>query len=265
MLFVLVLNNLILETILKDFLDQKYLQYAQSVFIHDDPIRIPHQFQRKEDIEIAGFLTAIISWGRRPAIISKAQHLMNLMDNSPFEFVTEAISTDLIRLEKFVYRTFNSSDLLFLVGGLKEIYVHHGGLEEIANQAWTTNKNVKMVIVALRQALLAHPHLARSEKHLANPLSGSAAKRINMFLRWMVRPKTEGVDFGLWKNIPTSALQCPLDVHVSRVGLKLGILQRKQNDWKAVEELTQNLTKLDSNDPVKYDFALFGLGVYEKF
>lgn len=265
MLFVLVLNNKILETNLKEFLDQKYLQYAQPEFILEDPISIPRQFTQKEDIEIAGFLTALISWGRRPAIVSKANHLMQLMDGQPFDFVMTASSNDLKRLENFVYRTFNASDLLFLVEALRDIYRHHNGLEGVANEAWKTHGNTKSVIVALREALLVHPHLSRSEKHLANPLSGSAAKRINMFLRWMIRSSAEGVDFGLWQYIPTCALQCPLDVHVARVGLKLGLLQRKQTDWRAVEELTQSLRLFDPNDPVKYDYALFGLGVYEKF
>lgn len=253
------------EEDMKLFLDDKYRQYGQPEFITEDPISIPQTFSIKEDVEISAFLTALISWGRRPSIISKAGALMHLMDNQPFEFVTSAPSSDLKRLETFVYRTFNSSDLLFLIHALKGVYLEKGGLEAIAQQAWNTHGNAKDVIIALRESLLSYSHLKRSEKHLANPGAGSAAKRINMFLRWMVRSDREGVDFGLWKHIPANGLQCPLDVHTARVARKLGLLQRKQNDWRAVEELTNNLRTFDPNDPVKYDYALFGLGIYEKF
>ena len=249
----------------KPFLDEKVHQYNQPVFIDSDPISIPHQFNQKEDIEIAGFLTAIISWGRRTAIITSANQLMKLMDNSPYDFVINASSNELSKLSRFVYRTFNSDDLLFLINALKKIYSDKSGLEGVASYSYKNGGNIKGAITGIRDALLSNPHLKRSEKHLANPDKGSAAKRINMFLRWMVRKDEKGVDFGLWNNIPQNELMCPLDVHSGRVARKLGLLMRKQNDWKAVEELTENLKRFDPEDPVKYDFALFGLGVFEHF
>ncbi|MBU3927136.1 MAG: TIGR02757 family protein [Bacteroidetes bacterium] len=250
---------------IKFFLDIKYRQYCRPEFIQHDPISVPKNFDCKEDIEISAFITALISWGRRPSIIAKSNQLMQLMDNQPFQFISRANPNELKQLEAFVYRTFNSSDLLFFIHALRGVYLEQGGLEFVAQQAWNTFGEMKMVVIKIRETLLRYPHLARSEKHLANPGAGSAAKRINMFLRWMVRPNNEGVDFGIWKNIPTSELLCPLDVHTARVARRLGLLQRTQNDWIAVVELTNNLKSFDAEDPVKYDFALFGLGVYEKF
>ncbi|PKP32958.1 MAG: TIGR02757 family protein [Bacteroidetes bacterium HGW-Bacteroidetes-16] len=250
---------------IKYFLDIKYNQYCRPEFIQHDPISVPKNFDCKEDIEISAFITALISWGRRPSIIAKSNQLMQLFDNQPLQFITQANPNELKQLEAFVYRTFNSSDLLFFIHALRGIYEEQGGLEFVAQQAWNTYGEMKMVVIKIRETMLSYPHLARSEKHLANPGVGSAAKRINMFLRWMVRRNTEGVDFGIWKNIPMSELLCPLDVHTARVARRLGLLERTQNDWKAVVELTNNLKSFDAEDPVKYDFALFGLGVYEKF
>lgn len=249
----------------KAFLNDKVLQYNQPSFIASDPISIPHQFNKKEDIEIAGFLTALISWGRRSAIIKRANDLVELMDKAPHDFIMNATSNDLSKLTNFVYRTFNSDDLLFLINSLQDIYSNQGGLEKVAIKSFNNTGSIKGVIVGMRDALMMNPHLNRSEKHLANPDKGSAAKRINMFLRWMIRQDNKGVDFGLWKDIPQSALMCPLDIHSGRVARKLNLLSRKQNDWKAVEELTNNLRRFDTEDPVKYDFALFGLGVFEQF
>ena len=248
---------------LKQYLDQKTIFYNKPSFIHSDPISIPHQYTRKEDIEISAFITAIISWGRREQIIKSAFTLMNLMDNSPFNFICNAGKTEIEKLESFYYRTFNGDDLLFLIYALREVYLNLGGLENIAHNDFDHSGSIKSVIISIRDTLLKTPHLKRSQKHLANPESGSAAKRINMFLRWMIRQDSEGVDFGLWKTIPQSALMCPLDVHSGNVARKLGLLNRKQNDWKAVEELTENLKVFDTEDPVKYDFALFGIGVFE--
>lgn len=244
-------------------LDQKVAQYNNPDFIKSDPISIPHMFTQKEDIEISGFLTAILSWGRRTAILKSAKQLMTLMDNSPNNFLINAGDKEFMRFEKFVYRTFNSDDCLFLITALRNIYLRSGGLETVANEAFSVNKSIQDVIVGLRNAIIQTPHLTRSEKHLANPITGSAAKRINMFLRWMIREDDCGVDFGLWKDIPQSNLMCPLDVHSGNVARKLGILTRKQNDWKAVAELTKQLRSFDPEDPVKYDFALFGMGVFE--
>ncbi|MBE0649750.1 MAG: TIGR02757 family protein [Bacteroidales bacterium] len=246
---------------LKSFLDDNVTIYNNNQFIINDPVSIPHKFSRKEDIEISGFLTALISWGNRPAILKSAQALMNMMGNQPYDFITSIEDNDLKPFTEFYYRTFNASDLLFLVEALKHIYVEKGGLEAVANHYYGQTGDIKGLITGLREELLNAPHLPRSEKHLANPAKGSAAKRINMFLRWMVRNDNKGVDFGLWRRIPASALMIPLDLHTGRVARQLGLLQRKQDDWKAVEELTAVLRKFDQEDPVKYDYALFGMGI----
>jgi len=249
---------------IKQFLESKTNEYNRPAFIASDPISIPRGFSHKEDIEISGFLTALISWGRRPAILKSAQKLMQLMDYAPYEFITGANDSELKRVTGFVYRTFNASDLLFLLDALRHLYIEQGGLEKVCEAYFRKTKSVKGVISGLRAELLKTSHLSRSEKHLAAPEKGSAAKRINMFLRWMVRSDNNGVDFGLWGKIPSSALMIPLDIHSGNTARELGLLYRKQNDWKAVEELTGRLLKFDSKDPVKYDFALFGTGIYEK-
>ncbi len=249
---------------IKQFLESKTSEYNRPAFIAEDPISIPHNFSRKEDIEISGFLTALISWGRRPNILKSAQKLMQLMDYAPHEFIVGADSSDLKQVTGFVYRTFNASDLLFLLEALRHLYLEQGGLEKVCETRFRETGSIKGAITGLRAELLKTSHLPRSEKHLAAPEKGSAAKRINMFLRWMVRRDNKGVDFGIWKGIPPSALMIPLDVHSGNTARKLGLLQRKQNDWKAVEELTRTLRVFDPEDPVKYDFALFGTGVYEK-
>lgn len=246
-----------------DLLNEKVEQYNNPSFIESDPISIPHLFSKKEDIEVSGFLTSIIAWGRRTAIINSATKWMNLMDNAPYDFLVNASDRDMKRFEGFVYRTFNSDDCLFLMTALRNVYTEKGGLEKIANDSFAKNQDIKDVIIGIRESLFSTPHLTRSRKHVANPEAGSAAKRINMFLRWMIRQDNKGVDFGLWKDITPSKLICPLDVHSGNVARKLGLLVRKQNDWRAAEELTQNLRLMDSDDPVKYDFALFGMGVFE--
>ena len=251
-----------MESIL-ELLDSKVDLYNKPSFIESDPISIPHQYTLKEDIEISGFLTAVIAWGRRTAIISKANIWMERMDDAPYDFIMNASDTDMKRFEKFVYRTFNSDDCLFIITALMDVYRNKGGLETIVTDNFKHYGNIKGAISGMRSSLMEVAHLKRSEKHIANPNSGSAAKRINMFLRWMIREDKCGVDFGIWKNIPMSALMCPLDVHSGNVARKLGMLHRKQNDWKSVYELTLQLRELDSNDPVKYDFALFGMGVFE--
>jgi uncharacterized protein (TIGR02757 family) len=248
---------------LSDLLNQKVKQYNNLQFIETDPVSIPHMFTKKEDIEISGFLTSVISWGRRPAILKSAHKLMELMDNSPYDFLMNSNVIEFKRFEGYVYRTFNSDDCIFLITALQNIYKQSDSLESIATNSFKTNGRIFDVIVGLREAILKTPHLKRSEKHLGNPLTGSAAKRINMYLRWMVRQDNAGVDFGIWKDIPQSELMCPLDVHSGNVARKLGLLHRKQNDWKAVYELTNNLRTFDKSDPVKYDYALFGIGVFE--
>jgi len=247
----------------KRLLDQKYEFYDAPGFIKTDPVSIPHGFDRKEDIEIAGLFSALIAWGNRKAILNSAALMMQWMDHAPYEFTVNASAIEFRRFEKFVYRTFNGDDMIFLLHALRRVYKELGGLEEVATGFFEKTGEIKQVIIGIRNALLAVEHLKRSEKHLANPEKGSAAKRFNMFLRWMIREDTKGVDFGLWKQIPASALMCPLDVHSGNVARKLGLLTRKQNDWKAVEELTLVLRQMDGRDPVKYDYALFGMGVFE--
>lgn len=252
---------------LRDLLDEKYLLFNTPAFIDEDPVSIPHLFTQKEDIEISGFLTALIAWGRRASIISNAQKLVSLMDMAPYDFVMNATDDDLSSLQGFVHRTFNAEDCTALMRGLRHIYRHHGGLEGVfANGLDKQSEDVYGAIIHARAAISAVEEFpARTHKHLANPAKGSSAKRINMYLRWMVRKDHGGVDFGLWKRISMRQLICPLDVHTGNVARKLGLLTRKQNDWKAAAELTGNLRKFDPDDPVKYDFSLFGLGVYEGF
>ena len=248
---------------LQSFLDEKVEQYLQPTFIASDPIQIPHLFNTKEDIEISAFLTATISWGNRKSILKNAHMLMALMDHAPYDFITNAQASDYNALSTFKHRTFNGTDAVFFCQALKNIYKNHQGLE----MAFLTqpHQSLQDNISAFKSLFFSIPHPMRTTKHLSDPQKGSAAKRLNMFLRWMVRDSKERVDFGLWKNIQASALSCPLDVHSGRVARKLGLLKRKQNDAKAVIALDQSLRKLDPKDPVKYDFALFGLGVFEDF
>ena len=252
------------EKELKSFLDEKVDLYNNPKFIESDPIQIPHHFSLKEDIEIAAFLAATIAWGNRKMIITNAQKLMNLMGNSPYDFVMSHSETDLEKLENFVHRTFNSIDLTTFVKGLHNIYSNHNGLERVFSknqEPFSMQKSIS----EFKKIFFQIEHLNRTQKHISDPQNNSAAKRINMFLRWMIRNDNKGVDFGLWKTISTASLSCPLDVHSGNVARKLGLLTRKQNDAKALLELDTNLRILDKNDPVKYDFALFGLGVFEKF
>ena len=249
---------------LQSFLDEKAYYYNQPVFIETDPLQIPHQFSLKEDIEIAGLLSATIAWGNRKMIIQNAQRMMNLMGNSPYDFVRSHTDDQLKPLENFVHRTFNGVDFICFIKGLQHIYTNCGGLEAVFAQHQQDNY-LHHSIHAFKNKLFEVPHATRSHKHVADPLAGSAAKRLHLFLRWMVRNDHKGVDFGIWKSIPSSSLSCPLDVHSGKVARKLGLLTRTQNDFKAVQELDGNLRKLDPLDPVKYDFALFGLGVFEGF
>jgi uncharacterized protein (TIGR02757 family) len=249
---------------LKEFLDEKVALYNHPNFIESDPIQIPHQFSLKEDIEISGFLAATIAWGNRKMIINNATKLMHIMGNSPFDFVMEHSEEDLARLENFVHRTFNSLDAVTFIKALQNIYTKHEGLEAVfAKNA--THDSMQKSISEFKKVFFEIEHQPRSTKHISDPLNNSAAKRLNMYLRWMVRNDNKGVDLGIWSTISMRALSCPLDVHSGNVARKLNLLTRKQNDAKALAELDQNLRKLDSNDPVQYDFALFGLGVFEGF
>ena len=249
---------------LKSFLDEKTAQYNTPDFIESDPIQIPHLFSLKEDVEIAGFLAATIAWGNRKMIIQNSHKMMALMGNSPFDFVMGHSDKDLQRLDNFVHRTFNSHDFTSFIKGLQHIYKNHGGLEAVFTK-YQENDSIQKSIHEFKKLFFEIEHLPRTQKHISDPLNNSAAKRVNMFLRWMVRNDNAGVDFGIWKGISPAILSCPLDVHSGNVARKLGLLSRKQNDGKALAELDSKLRILDKDDPVKYDFALFGLGVFEKF
>ncbi|RPG30991.1 MAG: TIGR02757 family protein [Muricauda sp. TMED12] len=249
---------------LKEFLDAKVLEYNHPKFLEDDPLQIPHLYNQKEDIEISAFLTATIAWGNRKSIINNATRLMGLMGNTPYDFVMNHSQDDLDVLSPFVHRTFNGTDLGYFVTSLQNIYKNHGGLEAVFSE-YQGKDTMQPAISNFKELFFELPHQNRTQKHVSDPNKGSAAKRINMFLRWMVRDNSTGVDFGLWKDISPAKLSCPLDVHSGNVARKLNLLKRKQNDAKALQELDKNLRKLDATDPVKYDFALFGLGVFEKF
>ena len=242
---------------LREYLDFKAEQYNTRAFIETDPIQLPHRFSKKEDIEIVSFLISTIAWGQRPTIIKNGNRLIEIMENDPHEFILNYTSRKL----EFVHRTFNAIDLDFFFRSLRNIY-ENGGLEN-AFSIHPEIEGIKGRIVHFREQFFETEHEKRSEKHVSNPAKGSAAKRINMFLRWMVRDDKQGVDFGIWKTVPTSELYIPLDVHTSRHARNLGLIQRKQDDWKALEELMTNLKAFDPVDPAKYDFALFGIGAFE--
>lgn len=245
-----------------ELLEDKHDKFNRVSFIESDPISVPHLFSKKEDIEIAGFLTATISWGQRVTIIKNASKLVELMDLAPFDFVMNHTLKDLKRFDNFKHRTFNSEDVAFFITSLKNIYANHNGLEDVFAANPT---DMQKSIHHFREVFFEINHPKRTKKHVSDSMNNSAAKRINMFLRWMVRNDNRGVDFGIWKKIEPKYLMCPLDVHSGNVARKLGLLNRTQNDWKATLELTENLRKFDKKDPIKYDFSLFGLGVFEKF
>jgi uncharacterized protein (TIGR02757 family) len=248
---------------LKDFLDEKVIQYNRKDFISSDPIQLIHQFDDSKDIEIMALLISTIAWGNRTSIINNGKRLIEIMQNEPYRFITETYESDWKNIQ-FIHRTFNRDDLFFFFLALQNIYKQFDSLEKVF-QLKKGQTGVANRIANFRLSMFQTAHLKRSEKHISNPLSGSAAKRLNMFLRWMVRQDKNGVDFGIWKSIPMSELHIPLDVHTANVARKLGILVRKQNDWKALEEIQHTLIQLDAKDPAKYDFALFGLGVFEGF
>ncbi|MFT7666007.1 MAG: hypothetical protein ACI9O8_000337 [Patiriisocius sp.] len=249
---------------LKDFLDEKAYLYNTLDFIETDPIQIPHRYTNKEDIEIAGFLIATIAWGNRKSIITNGKRLLNMMGDAPFDFILNYTPSHKKYTQGFVHRTFNEDDLHTFFLALQNIYNYHDGLEAVFSN-YATKDSMQPAIHQFKKTFFEIAHLPRTEKHVSDPFKNSAAKRINMFLRWMVRQDSTGVDFGIWKTISPAVLSCPLDVHSAGVARKLGILTRKQNDGKALHELDTALRKMDPSDPVKYDFALFGLGAFEKF
>ncbi len=252
------------KTELKEFLDEKVELYNRPSFIESDPISVPHLFSKKGDIEISGFLAATIAWGNRKMILRNANRIMELLDHSPYEFIMNSSHEEMETIESFVHRTFNSTDLIYFLKALQNIYRHKGGLETIF-KAHQTSDSLLPAIHEFHKIFFELSHEKRTERHVSDPFKGSAAKKLNMFLRWMVRKDSRGVDFGIWNTISPSDLYIPLDIHSGNTARKLGILTRNQNNWKAVEELTAALRDLDPSDPVKYDFALFGLGVFDGF
>ncbi len=249
---------------IKDFLEFKVNEFNKPEFIELDPISVPHRFSSKEDIEISAFLTATISWGNRKAILGASDQMMQMMGESPYDFIMNLNENNYDKISKFYYRTFNSTDFVYFLKAIKNIYSKHNGLEALFNEL-TSKFSIQESISEFRNIFFELPHPTRTEKHVSDPINGSAAKRINMMLRWLIRNDNNGVDFGIWNKISPSKLSIPLDVHSGNTARKLGLLSRKQNDAKAVKELDIVLRSFDPLDPVKYDFALFGLGVIEKF
>ncbi|MBE7169783.1 MAG: TIGR02757 family protein [Williamsia sp.] len=250
-----------------DFLNKKADEFNRPAFIADDPVSIPHRFTKKQDIEIAGFFAALFAWGNRTTILLKSRELMALMQEAPHDFVLSHRPADLLRLLHFKHRTFNATDILYLV----EFLHHHYSQHESLQTAFTTGMqehdlSTEPALNGFYQTVFQLEHApAHTRKHIASPAKGSTCKRLNMFLRWMVRKDDRGVDFGIWKEISPAQLVCPIDVHVARVAARFGLLTRKQLDWQAALELTASLRELDPDDPVKYDYALFGLGAEERF
>ena len=249
--------------ILKEFLDHWVELVNRPGFIPEDPVAIPHKFSKKQDIEIAGFFAAILAWGRRQTILNKCDELLGLMDRDPHNFVLHHSTSDLKRLEGFVHRTFRDTDLLYFIEFLRYHYGRFDSLEDAFMVPEQANRDpVEAGLIQFHEYFFSLEFApSRTRKHIANPGKGSSCKRLNMFLRWMCRKDTGGVDFGLWQKLDPAWLYQPLDVHVERVGRALGLLNRKQRDWRAVKELTQQLRVLDPEDPIKYDFALFGIGL----
>lgn len=259
------LNSSFTDHEIHELLEEKYHAFNVPDFIPLDPVSIPHQFSKRENIEIAGFLAATIAWGNRASIVKNANRLIQLMDNDPVDFVMNFEASDLDVFNSFKHRTFQPIDCQYFLVALQNIYKNHGGLEAVFTEGFLNDKTIYTSLDHFYSIFFELEHLDRTHKHLASVARGSAAKRINMFLRWMVRADNHGVDFGLWKSIPSSALMLPLDVHTGNISRKLGLLTRKQNDWRAVCEVSDALRHFDSEDPIKYDFALFGMGAIDKF
>jgi len=254
---------------LKKFLDKKVAQFNNPSFIKDDPISIPHLFTKKQDIEIAGFFAAILAWGIRKTIINKCTQLLHLMDSAPHDFCLHHTDNDLRKLERFCHRTFNYTDLLYFISFLKFHYTKNESLESAFFSKKITRykrNTIENSLNFFNQYFFSMEDVpTRTKKHIASPQKNSTCKRLNMYLRWMVRNDNRGVDFGIWKMISPSELICPVDVHVARVSKHFNLLKRKQVDWLAAIELTEQLRKFDKNDPVKYDFALFGIGISDEY
>ena len=246
---------------LRDLLEHLHDKYNRPEFIEPDPISIPHSFSDKADREIAGFLAATIAWGNRKAIVKSAQRMMQYMDYAPADFVRNASENDLATLQTYVHRTFNGQDFTDFVLSIRHITNRWGGIGDFFETNYAQTQDLPLVISLFRKEFFACDHNPHCEKHLSSIDKGAACKRINMYLRWFVRHDNRGVDFGLWKKIPMSALYMPLDIHTGNMGRALGLLTRKQNDWKATEEITRSLREFNTDDPVRYDYSLFGAGI----
>ena len=246
---------------MKRYLEDLATKFNNSGFILHDPVSIPHRYNNPDDIEISGLLTATIAWGRRDLILKSADRLMGLMGNEPALFIKTAGEKEIEKLGNFVHRTFNGRDTVTFIRSLRNIYLEYGSLEAIVAEGLDKGSSMKDAIIHLHRVFFSLPHDHAVERHLSDVSKGSAGKKINMFFRWMIRNDNHGVDFGIWKSISPSMLYIPLDLHAGNTARRLGLLTRKQNDWKAVEELTSVLRMFDPEDPVKYDFALFGAGV----
>ena len=254
------------RTELKAFLDEKADTYNVPGFIANDPISIPHRFSRRQDIEISGLFAAVLAWGQRITIINKCTELLSWMDDAPYEFMLHAKDDDLKPFAEFKHRTFNGTDCLYFIHFLQDFYSKHESLEEVFVQGQYSSTDTENALTQFSERFFSLPdYPLRTRKHIQNPAKKSACKRMNMFLRWMVRHDDRGVDFGIWKRLTPAQLVCPCDLHVDRVARKLGLIKRNQTDWQTAMELTEGLRKFDPEDPVRYDFALFGLGIEEKF
>jgi uncharacterized protein (TIGR02757 family) len=251
---------------LHDFFNQKVKQYNNPAFIPEDPICIPHQFTKKQDIEIAGLFAAVFAWGNRTTIIQKSKDLMQRMDMSPYDFIMHHGHQDLKRVYGFKHRTFTEDDIFYFIHFLHHHYHSHDSLESAFTKGMDKQDDtIEKGLMGFKHYFFSHEHLRRTQKHISSPEQNSSCKRLCMYLRWMVRHDNQGVDFGLWRSIKPAQLVCPIDLHVARVAKRFGLMQRKQPDWQAALELTAHLRNFDKKDPVKYDFALFGLGVIEKY
>ncbi|MDR1347998.1 MAG: TIGR02757 family protein [Prevotellaceae bacterium] len=249
---------------LRDLLETLHNKYNNADFIENDPVSIPHSFGTGNNIEISGFLASAIAWGNRKAIIKSAMQMMKYMDNQPYDFVTTASEKEIRQLSAFVYRTFNGYDFMCFIRALRQFCIKFGSLGNFFEQAFIDSGDMRTVLSRFRSLFFEVQHDKHCEKHISSIDGGAACKRLNMYIRWMVRRDRRGVDFGLWKKIPMSALYLPLDVHSGNMGRAFGLLVRRQNDWKAVEEITRNLREFDASDPVRFDFSLFGAGVNQQ-
>lgn len=246
---------------LRDLLEHLHDKYNRPEFIEPDPISIPHSFSDRHDREVAGFMAATIAWGNRKAIVKSAARMMQYMDYSPADFVRNASASELAHLQSYVHRTFNGQDFTDFVLAIRGITEHWGGIGEFFEQNYVATQSIPQVLSLFRKEFFSIEHNPHCEKHLSSIDKGAACKRLNMYLRWFVRQDDRGVDFGLWKKIPMSALYLPLDVHTGNMGRALGLLTRKQSDWKATDEITRSLREFCSDDPVRYDYSLFGAGI----